>query len=184
LSHYVLWLVDSALLAGWHSTYTEHSIHDLLLFPQPQLSSHIMDRHSDVFFSEEDIARFSKGRSFLGEPLPDGAPTLALASPPLHLPDASGPINILPTADQYQRIREKEECSELHISTTEGESCVTVDSLPFLYGDSSAHDRVGYLSKTSNEERSNDAGTHESCADDSSNEHSEEDGGVLQVRGD
>eukprot|EP00580_Thalassiosira_gravida_P008360 CAMPEP_0201636296 /NCGR_PEP_ID=MMETSP0493-20130528/8513_1 /ASSEMBLY_ACC=CAM_ASM_000838 /TAXON_ID=420259 /ORGANISM="Thalassiosira gravida, Strain GMp14c1" /LENGTH=106 /DNA_ID=CAMNT_0048108377 /DNA_START=150 /DNA_END=467 /DNA_ORIENTATION=- len=95
-----------------------------------------MDRHADVFFSDEDIARFAEGRIFLGEPLPGGDSKLAVASP-LH----DGPVHILPTANQYLRIREREECNEFHRTTAGGEPCVTVDSLPFVHDESNGRDQ-------------------------------------------
>lgn len=91
-----------------------------------------MDRHTDGFLSDEDIARFAKGRIFLGEPLPDGDGTLAKMPRPLE------PIYILPTADQYRSIRENEE----RRSRLKGGLRVRVESLPIVYDESSAQDKA------------------------------------------
>ncbi|KAL9181279.1 hypothetical protein ACHAXT_010084 [Thalassiosira profunda] len=109
-----------------------------------------MDRQADVFFTDEEVARFAKGRTILGPPPADGplalgASGIAFAS---SLDDA-GPFYILPAADQYQRIREEAERRELQRSKGRGEPYVTVDSLPYVHNapSPSARDRSMCMQK-------------------------------------
>ena len=123
-----------------------------------------MDRHANLFFSPADIARFAQGRVILGQPTrPDdtneAASKLSLVSP-LHnnnnLLDEEGgddddapttrtrtPLvvaRILPTAMQYQQIREEYERRELlHRHNDKGEGIIIsccVTSLPYVYDES------------------------------------------------
>ena len=84
-----------------------------------------MDRHTNLFFSDVDVARFAKGRTFPGEPHSDVGDRFQAAA------------RILPTAEHHQNIREEEERRELHKFRTEGESFVSVGSLPYVHGESS-----------------------------------------------
>ena len=99
-----------------------------------------MNHHS--FFSDFDVARFGKCRIFIGEPHTDDRSTVALVSSSIIANDVEKSsafhvaARILPAAEQYRRIREEEERVELHRFRTEGASLVTVDSLPYVYGES------------------------------------------------
>jgi hypothetical protein len=85
-----------------------------------------MDRHTNLFFSDVDVARFTKGRTlFPGEPHSDVGDRFQAAA------------RILPTAEHHQSIREEEERRELHKFRTEGEYFVSVGSLPYVHGESS-----------------------------------------------
>lgn len=93
-----------------------------------------MDRHTNLFFSDVDGALYTKGRNIFN------------AQHHHELEHESSGFNntfhILPTADQYKRIREETERKELLRSKEAGaDACVTVDSLPFIYDEkeSSAH---------------------------------------------
>lgn len=122
-----------------------------------------MDRHADVFFRDEDAARFAEGRLFLIDSPPDGMQKLASASP-FDILGASGPMRILPTTDQYRRIREREECDELRRteSRTEGEwSCFALHSLPYVYDGSNDRGVIGCLqNKTDTTTSQEKIGTH------------------------
>ena len=114
-----------------------------------------IDRHTDVFFSDEDVARFVKEHNIsivannntknndIIESSSAGNTMIGVAT--------THHYNILPTADEYRLIREKEECDELHRSkTARGESsCVTVDSLPFVHDDSVIHVQDASVSSNS-----------------------------------
>ena len=84
-----------------------------------------MDRHTNLFFSDVDVARFAKGRTFPGDPN-------FVVGDRFH-----AAARILPTAEHHQSIREEEEHREIHKFRTEGESFVSVGFLPYVYGESS-----------------------------------------------
>jgi len=84
-----------------------------------------MDRHSNFFFSDVDVARFARGRTSPGDPSSDVGDRFHAAA------------RILPTAEHHQSIREEEERRELHKFRSEGESFVSVGSLPYVHGESS-----------------------------------------------
>jgi len=85
-----------------------------------------MDRHTDIFFTDEDIARYADERNILGSSTTD------IES--FNISNATT-FYILPSAEQYKRLREDEERNELERSRLEGsEPCVT---LPYVYDDSS-----------------------------------------------
>ncbi|KAL3769336.1 hypothetical protein ACHAW5_002921 [Stephanodiscus triporus] len=103
-----------------------------------------MDRHTNSFFSDVDVARFAKGRIFLGDPYSDGEDrskaalvSSVIANDVEKLSEFYVAARILPTAEEHQCIREEEERRELHRRRVEGEPVVTVDSLPYVYGISS-----------------------------------------------
>ena len=90
-----------------------------------------MDRHTDVFFTDEDIARYTAGRNILGSSTTD------IES--FNISNATT-FYILPSADQYKRLREEEEeRNELERSRSEGsEPCI---SLPYVHDDSATTNR-------------------------------------------
>lgn len=88
-----------------------------------------MDRHTDIIFTDEDIARYTAGRNILGS-------STNIESSGFNISNATT-FHILPSAEQYKRLREDEERNELERSRFEGsEPCVTTLTLPYVYDDS------------------------------------------------
>mmetsp|Transcript_50712 Transcript_50712/g.108066 ORF Transcript_50712/g.108066 Transcript_50712/m.108066 type:complete len:531 (+) Transcript_50712:354-1946(+) len=135
----------------------------------------MMENHAGAFFSDEDVARFAKGRVFLARSRPDNADGA---------PNTFGPVHILPTADQHRRMREEEERSESHRIVTGGESCVTLESLPFVCDDSSADRKNSVREKRSSTLLLDACFRGRKCgSDDKSGEHSEKCGGDATSEG-
>ncbi len=105
-----------------------------------------MDRHTDAFFTDEQVASFvdhlseqelciyiNQNDHHVSNKLTD-----VISEKPLDVTDLSTG-SIVPTASDMDSIREREELRELQRSRNSGGHCVTIDSLPYVHDDENNH---------------------------------------------
>ncbi|KAL7547833.1 hypothetical protein ACHAWF_011108 [Thalassiosira exigua] len=94
-----------------------------------------MERHTKLFFSDEDAARLLALAEGRGRGGGEDGPSGFERSPWESLLSRSEPVRVLPTAEQCRRVRRRREREEreLRASWEGGEPCVTIDSLPYVW---------------------------------------------------
>lgn len=105
-----------------------------------------MDRHTDAFFTDEQVASFvdhlSEQELCIYINQNDHHPasfTGVISEKSLNLTNHPSTGSIVPTAIEMAAIREREELRELQRSRNCGGHCVTIDSLPYVHDDENNH---------------------------------------------
>ena len=100
-----------------------------------------MDRHTDAFFTDEQVASFVDHLSeqelciYINQndhPVSNKL-TDVISEKSLDLTNHPSTGSIVPTASEMAAIREREELRELQRSRNSGGHCVTIDSLPYVH---------------------------------------------------
>ena len=119
--------------------------HRFALTTSSLLSTATMDRHTDAFFTEEQVASFVDHLSeqelciYINQnDHPASKLTDVISEKSLDVTDLSTG-SIVPTASEMAAIRECEELRELQRSRNSGGHCVTIDSLPYVHDDENNH---------------------------------------------
>ena len=105
-----------------------------------------MDRHTDAFFTDEQVASFVDHLSeqelciYINQnDHPASKLTDVISEKSLDLTNHPSTGSIVPTASEMAAIREREELRELQRSRNSGGHCVTIDSLPYVHDDENNH---------------------------------------------
>jgi hypothetical protein len=110
------------------------------------LSTATMDRHTDAFFTDEQVASFVTHLSeqelciYINQnDHPVSKLTDVISEKSLDLTNHPSTGSIVPTASEMAAIREREELRELQRSRNSGGHCVTIASLPYVHDDENNH---------------------------------------------
>ena len=105
-----------------------------------------MDRHTDAFFTDEQVASFVDHLSeqelciYINQnDHPASKLTDVISEKSLDLTNHPSTGSIVPTASEMAAIREREELRELQRSRNCDGHCVTIDSLPYVHDDENNH---------------------------------------------